>query len=489
MENKKTNVIFILTDDQGYWSLGSYGNKDVISPTLDNLAEEGVRFENFFCVSPVCSPARASIFTGRIPSQHGVHDWLDEHHKDTCEYLKGQTTFIKVLSENGYNCCLSGKWHLGNSAEIQQGFNEWYVHEKGGGPYYNAPMYKNGELINEPKYITEATTDYGIDFIERASKEDKPFYLSLHYTAPHAPWGKENHPKELLDLYKDCKFESCPREDYHPWKIRETFEGTEEERIEILKGYFGAITGIDFGVKKIIEKLKELNILENTLIIFTSDNGMNMGHHGIFGKGNGTSPQNMYESSVKIPMIMYHKNHLQKSKVYTSLYSHYDIMPTLLEYLGIDYTSPINLPGKSFCNVLSTGVEDDNNDVVIFDEYGPVRMIRNKEWKYIHRYPFGPHELYNLNTDSDEKTNLINNTNYQEKVIEMRTRLEKWFVKYVNPEIDGAKEPVYGGGQKGLAGLWGDYKAIYQKYDSDFIFSGDNCLRERDKSKKTERVD
>ena len=487
--NKKTNILFILTDDQGYWSLGSYGNKDVISPTLDGLAENGARFENCFCVSPVCSPARASIFTGRIPSQHGVHDWLDEHHKDTVEYLKGQDTFVKVLSENGYKCGLSGKWHLGNSAEIQQGFSEWYVHEKGGGPYYNAPMYKNGVLTEEPRYITDATTDYGIEFIEKCAKNDEPFYLSLHYTAPHAPWGEEHHPKELLDLYKDCKFESCPREDYHPWKIRETFEGTEEERIAILRGYFGAITGVDRGIKKVLDKLNELGILEDTLVIFTSDNGMNMGHHGIFGKGNGTSPQNMYETSVKIPMIISHKNHLPEGKVYKGLYSHYDIMPTILEYVGINYSSPIALPGKSFCEVLTGGKENEEKDVVVFDEYGPVRMIRNREWKYIHRYPFGPHELYCLANDPDEKVNLIDVPEYQNKVREMRMRLEKWFVKYVNPEIDGAKEPVFGAGQKGLAGVWGDGNTVYQRYESDLIFTCDNVLKERDENEKIERVD
>lgn len=486
---KKTNIVFILTDDQGYWSLGSYGNKDIISPNLDKLAENGVRFENFFCVSPVCSPARASIFTGRIPSQHGVHDWLDEHHNDTVEYLRGQDTFVKVLSENGYNCCLSGKWHLGNSAEIQQGFKQWYVHEKGGGPYYNAPMYKDGVLTKEPKYITEATTDYGIEFIEKASKENSPFYLSLHYTAPHAPWGEEHHPKELLDLYKDCKFESCPREEYHPWKIRETFEGTEEERLAILRGYFGAITGVDLGVKKVVDKLEELGILEDTLIIFTSDNGMSMGHHGIFGKGNGTSPLNMYETSVKVPMIVSHKNHILEGKVLESLYSHYDILPTILEYVGVDYTSSTSLPGKSFCDVLKTGKENNENDVVVYDEYGPVRMIRNKEWKYIHRYPFGPHELYNLKEDPNERVNLIDSEENKTKLQEMRMRLERWFVKYVNPEIDGAREPVFGAGQKGLAGVWGDGTTIYQRYNSDLIFTCDNILKERDKDQKIEKVD
>ncbi len=182
-------------------------------------------------------------------------------------------------------------------------------------------MYKDGVLIEEPKYITDATTDYGLEFLEKYAESDEPFYLSLHYTAPHAPWGPEHHPKELLDLYKDCKFESCPRDDYHPWKIRETFEGTEEERLEILRGYFGAITGVDRGVQKVIDKLEELGKLEDTLIIFTSDNGMNMGHHGIFGKGNGTSPLNMFETSVKIPMIVSHKNHIAGGKVFKGLYS------------------------------------------------------------------------------------------------------------------------------------------------------------------------
>ena len=485
----KKNIVFIITDDQGYWSLGSYGNKDVISPNLDNLAENGVRFENFFCVSPVCSPARASIFTGRIPSQHGVHDWLDEHHKDTCQYLQGQDTFVKILADNGYNCCLSGKWHLGDSAHIQQGFKEWYVHEKGGGPYYNAPMYKNGTLVHEKKYITDAVTEYGIDFIERQKDSDSPFYLSLHYTAPHAPWDENNHPADLLDLYKDCEFKSCPREKYHPWKIRETFEGTEEERKKILRGYFGAITGVDRQVKNVVDKLKELNMLEDTVIIFTSDNGMNMGHHGIFGKGNGTFPQNMYESSVKIPMIIYNPSLFKKGRVLEGLYSHYDIFPTLMEMLDIKYTPKINLPGKSFYKVLTAKEPETNNDVVVFDEYGPTRMIRNKNWKYIHRYPFGPHELYDLANDKDEKVNLVDNPEYEEKLLEMRNRLESWFNKYVIKEIDGAKEPVYGGGQKGLAGLWGDNKAVYQKYTSDFICSGEGKLRERDKDEVHERVD
>lgn len=479
--SKKPNIIFILTDDQGYWSLGSYGNKDIISPNLDKLANDGVIFENFFCASPVCSPARASIFTGKIPSQHGVHDWIIEKHNDTTEYIKGQETFVNQLSLNGYSCCLSGKWHLGNSEKIQQGFHQWYVHEKGGGPYYNAPMYKNGVFIQEKEYITDAITNYGIEFIveNRLKTPDKPFYLSLHYTAPHAPWDKKNHPKEILDMYDECKFESCPRDIFHEWKIKETFSGEEKERLEILKGYFASITSIDLNFKKIREKLIELDILEDTLIIFTSDNGMNMGHHGIFGKGNGTSPQNMYDTSVKVPMIFSHLNKIETGLTLKNLYSHYDIFPTILDYVGIDFNFKSNFPGTSFLNELLSKETEKSKNIVIYDEYGPVRMVRTKEWKYIHRYPYGPHEFYNLITDKEEKRNEINNKEYLNQIIEARKQMELWFLKYVNPEIDGAKEPVFGGGQRKMAGLWGSGNDVYEKYTSDIIFEYENILKNK----------
>ena len=199
---KKNNVILIIADDLGAWALGCYGNQDAITPNIDKLAKEGKIFENFFCVSPVCSPARASIFTGRIPSQHGIHDWLDEWEKGvtTEDYLKGQSTFVDILSQNGYTCCMSGKWHMGLAETPQKGFNDWYSHQKGGGPYYKAPMYKDGNLIYEDDYITDKITDYGIEFLNRIYKKEKSFFLSLNYTAPHSPWDRKNHQEEILKL-------------------------------------------------------------------------------------------------------------------------------------------------------------------------------------------------------------------------------------------------------------------------------------------------
>lgn len=475
--NKKKNVVLIIADDLGYWALGCYGNSDVISPNIDYLANNGKKFNNFFCVSPVCSPARASLYTGRIPSQHGIHDWLNEWYQGntTENYLKDQLTFVDILSNTGYNCALSGKWHLGYSEKAQHGFKWWYCHQKGGGPYYNAPVYKNGKLVYEKEYITDVITDNALNFLDELVQEEKPFFISINYTAPHSPWDKDNHPQNILDLYKECKFKSCPRDSYHPWKTLKTFEGNEEERLEVLKGYFAAVTAMDNNIGRVMDFLNEKNILENTIVIFTGDNGMNMGHHGIFGKGNGTSPLNMYDTSVKVPFIIYEKG--KASKEIDNMLSHYDFRHTLLDYLGIEDTKEdnINYPGKSFVDILTKNSFILDENVIIYDEYGPTRMIRNKEYKYIHRYPDGPYEFYNLLNDPDEKINEYDNEFYFEKIQEMRNKLEDWFLKYVNPEIDGSKLPVYGGGQRTLAGKWGKYsRNAFGKYDTRFIFTSDN---------------
>ena len=142
------NIVFILSDDQGPWAMGCAGNTEIRTPNLDRLAASGIRFENFFCTSPVCSPARASLLTGRIPSQHGIHDWIREGNtgQNAVEYLAGQLAYTEILADNGYTCGMSGKWHLGDSYRPQKSFSHWYVHERGGGPYYDVPMIRQGEL-------------------------------------------------------------------------------------------------------------------------------------------------------------------------------------------------------------------------------------------------------------------------------------------------------------------------------------------------------
>ena len=451
----KTNVVFILSDDQGYWSLGCTGNKEIITPNIDALAEDGMLFSNFFCASPVCSPARASLLTGCIPSQHGIHDWLrdDNDRQAAIEYLAGQYSYTKALCENGYDCALSGKWHMGASAKVQQGFDHWFCHKSGGGPYYGAPIYKDGELYHEEKYVTDAITDDAIEFLSSREQNEEPFFLYVGYTAPHAPW-LNNHPKEYTDLYQNCPFESVPHLPRHPNSISLTDEVAKDERGNLI-GYFAAVTAMDAGIGRILSKLDEMGLAEDTLVVFTSDNGFSCGHHGFWGKGNATFPINMYEESVKVPFIVRHKGKIPAGRVCDALVSAYDFMPTLLDYLNVSPSDKKERPGTSFAPVLRGEPFTQHDEVVVMDEYGPNRMIRDRRFKYVARYPYGPNELYDLESDPHETCNLLQKEGFEKLENEMRFRLEKWFAKYVNPEIDGAKEAVFGSGQMGLAGLWG----------------------------------
>jgi choline-sulfatase len=462
--NKRPNIVMILSDDQGAWAMGCAGNDELITPRLDQLSAEGMNFKNFFCASPVCSPARASSLTGRIPSQHGVHDWIRKGNIDDkegttregkdrpIEYLKEFKGYTDYLSGNGYHCGLSGKWHLGDSATPQKGFNYWYPHAFGGGNYYDYQVFDNGKLENKSKYVTYEFTDKAIEFIEQQKESEEPFYLSVHYTAPHAPWDKANHPEDIWEMYADCPFESTPNIDLHP-DLMHYFEKNnydQKKRKEYLQGYFSSITAMDISIGRVIDKLEEIGAREDTIIIFTSDNGMNMGHHGIWGKGNGTFPLNMYDSSLKVPFIISCPGKIVEGVETHSLHSHYDIFPTLLDYLGIDNPDKNSLPGKSFAGLLKGEGEQGQDCVIIYDEYGPVRMIRTSDWKYIHRYPYGPHELYDLKNDPDETENLISCKANLAKTHELRKEMQVWFNRYVIPELDGTKQAVTGAGQLDL---------------------------------------
>lgn len=457
------------------------GTPELHTPNLDRIAASGMRFDDFFCASPVCSPARASLLTGTIPSAHGVHDWLRSGNVDgekfaaqgkenpyggyvserkPIAYLEGQTAYTDVLAENGYRCALSGKWHLGDSVQMQHGFSKWYTIGKGGAFYYHPDIVEDGNItVEHGKYITEIITDKALTYLEEL--KDGPFYLSVHYTAPHSPWEAEQHPKKWIDYYKDCRFESIPDIPDHPDMTTGPVYGTDKRR-ENLTGYFAAISAMDEQVGRILDKVEELSLAEDTLIIFTADNGMSMGHHGIWGKGNGTFPLNMFDTAVKVPFLAAWKGHIPAGRVSEDMVSAYDLFPTLLELAGCSYEGKRTLPGKSFAGLL-LGQEDDRgeNAVVVFDEYGPVRMIRTRDWKYVHRYPYGKNELYDLQADPKEEHNLYGEEKWESKVIEMKKKMEGWFINYVDPEIDGTKEGVTGLGQLDRAGVRANRIDVY----------------------------
>lgn len=516
---KKPNIIMVLTDDQGYWSLGSYGNKEVISPNLDRLAKEGLKFEHCYCTSPVCSPARASIMTGKMPSQHGVLDWLGGgaidkseckdikiNHKQSwiyladqsgnrdeipeneeitfektatyqrymnfergdIDFLEGQETFAEILNKRGYHCGLSGKWHLGTARNPHKGFEFWEPIIKGGTNYMQGTFFKDGKPVVKEGYVTDLITDEAIRFISRAEKEE-PFFLSVNYNAPHDPWMREDQPKDLMDLYETCSFDSYPDEPMHENQVaKRTRPKTEEERREFQQVYYACITGMDRGVGKILKCLEEQGKLDDTIIIFTADNGMNMGHHGIWGKGNGTFPINMYETSVKVPCIIYGKKFIHSPGEVKTLISHYDLFPTILELAGLaqDEIAELTkaLPGTSILPIMNGSKDKIREDVVIYDEYGPSRMVRTEDYKLIYRTPFGPHELYDLRKDPDERENLISKEEYKEVKNQLYQKLSQWFDVYTTEAYDGRKFPVDGDGQMERLEAYGTDKTVFRSF-------------------------
>jgi len=455
---QRPNVLFILSDDQGPWAMHCAGNADIITPALDRIAASGIRFTDFFCTSPVCSPARASLMTGEIPSAHGVHDWIRDGNMGAAriDYLDRHPLLTDLVAGAGYRCGLVGKWHLGASDVPRKGYVKWYAHQSGMSPYYDAPMVDERTPVTVARYLTDELTDHALAFIDAEVTRAEPFWLSLNYTAPHYPWI-DSHPREYTDLYRHCAFTSCPQEPPHPHSATgnpATDQGHLRPR-ESLTGYYASMTAMDAGIAQVLACLERHGLTESTLVIFMSDNGMNCGHHGIWGKGNGTRPQNMYDTSVKVPCLIRQPGRISPA-VRNELLSGYDVFPTLLDYLGIADPDSGKRPGRSFRPLLDGNPSLDEREVVVYDEYGPVRMVRTRDWKYVHRFPDGPHELYHLARDTDERTNLVADPGAAAMRAQLRARLDAWFTRYVDPAFDGAHEYITGCGQLDRMPVTGD---------------------------------
>ncbi|MDU0968734.1 MAG: sulfatase-like hydrolase/transferase [Actinomycetaceae bacterium] len=449
----RMNFLVILTDDQGPWATSEY-TPELVTPTLDALSQQATTFDNFYCASPVCSPARASLLTGRMPSAHGVHDWLQgERHPAAREdvYLGGLENLPETLHHAGYTCGMSGKWHVGTSRFPAPGFDFWYAHRLGGGPYYGAPVWDaDGNKTEEPRYFTNAVADEACGFLDALPPEGEgaaPFYLQVNFTAPHDPWIN-NHPPELYDLYADCDFPSIPREDPHPWVAprKRDFADAFADPTPYLQGYMAAISGVDRAVKQLLEHLDRTGRRDNTAIVYMADNGFSCGHHGIWGKGNGTYPMNFWENSVRVPFIVALPGQTEARRVADHV-SATSFFATICELAGITPPEDPLRAGASITGLVDgTRPGDGTDSVVVYDEYGGGRMIRVAEWKFVDRYD-GPRELYNLENDPDERENLAGSGDYAALEQEMADRLHEWFAAHETALDSAWDRDVRGFGQ------------------------------------------
>ncbi len=431
-QRRPLNVVFFMTDDQGAWSLGSYGCGEMHTPRLDRLAAEGMRFTRAFACTPVCSPSRATYYTGKLPSHHGVQDFLlpdDSYGPRSARFLRDHRTFADVLKANGYACGLAGKWHLGHDEQAQAGFDYWHTAPRGGGAYKDTEFFVNGKSVKNTGYKTDFVGDGALDFIEK--NQARPFCLVVPFFAPHSPYDYQ--PEKYRRHYADAEFSCFPRPAaLHPQR-RGRFERHHGNR-ETYAAYSALVTGVDANVGRVIDKLDELGIRENTVVVFSADQGFNCGHHGVWGKGNATIPFNMFEESIRVPLIWNHPGRIEAGREVSAMVSSYDFFPTLLDYLGVETEPDPQRVGRSYAAFLRGASPAWRNE--LYFEYGYTRAVRSENLKYIERGDGWPNELFDLEEDPGETINRVGKPEYRERRLTLQKRLHGFFARVGAPPLD-----------------------------------------------------
>lgn len=380
------NILFIMADDLGISDLGSYGSDYYHTPHLDSLAGEGIRFTQAYSASTVCSPTRASILTGRYPHRVHITDALPwdrlppnprlippNHLKELPSY---HGTYAKALQEAGYRTALFGKWHLGNEYVFyqQQGHKTYGFDEVYGADY---------KFINEVDKAVDVLTEQSLDFIER--NKNRPFILTLFHHTPHIPLAV-------------------------PLKYKAIYDDVPKGEIHRNQKYAGMMSHLDAAVKALLDKLIELDLTDNTVVIFTSDNGGFLGETSNlpFRDGKGSN----YEGGIRVPLIIRWPNVIQPGTVSSVPVHSADFFPTFLEIAGLPLQPEAHLDGESILPVLKD--EEDRfptrNLVWHLPHYrgegSPSSVYRSGNWKLLHRIFSDEYELYDLEKDPAESNNV-----------------------------------------------------------------------------------
>ena len=426
---EQPNILFIFTDDQAPWAVGVTGHPHVKTPHLDQLFQSGTYLVNSFTTTPVCSPSRAGLMTGRYGSELGITDWINPRIEPEIGLDPKTTCWTEVLQQQGYSTGLIGKWHLGVPDRFhptRTGFDYFMGFRTGGTKVKGAVMEKDGRDQKFPNFTTDVLTDHAIDFIK--NNQQKPFLCCVHYRAPHAPWLPQ--PDADWDLFRELD-PTIPNPNYPKLDIKKVKQKTRE--------YLGSVHGVDRNVGRLMLTLDVLDLTDNTIVIFTSDHGYNMGHNGIWHKGNGhwiltELPQgtenvsgkqrpNMYDNSIRVPCAIRWPGVTKPGTIVKNTFSNLDWFPTLLEMVGAKPPKEKIVRGRSIVPVLKGKNITWNND--FYAEYSThhqskthMRMYRTEKWKLVRDF-LNPerHELYNLKRDPAETTNLINEDTPEVKTV------------------------------------------------------------------------
>ena len=407
----RPNIITIVTDDQGKWAMGAYGNEDIHTPNMDRIASEGALFTNAFVVSPVCSPSRATWFSGRYPTQLGITEWISPEESDDGLGLEAPI-WPEVLQKNGYQTALFGKWHLGTSRAFHptnKGFDAFMGFLAGGQKPMDPTLEVDGEEREVKGVLPDILTDATLEWLS-GRDAGKPFAVSLHFRAPHLPYGPV--PEEDSAHYAGTD------------PVIPDFPGMDREKVKrTTLNYYASISSIDRNIGRLLEYLKTSGLEENTIVLFTSDHGYNEGRHGVNTKGNGhwiaggvSGPKrpNMWDTSIAIPMAVRWPGIVKAGTTVEAMVSNLDMYRTVLGMTGIEMPEYGEVYGRDFTPALKG--ESFEKDRVLFGQYdlhngglAYMRMIRTSKYKYIRFFHAQRmDELYDLQQDPDEQTNLNN---------------------------------------------------------------------------------
>jgi uncharacterized sulfatase len=429
-EPERYNLISIVTDDQARWALGAYGNREVITPNMDRLSQTGARFLNAFCPTPVCSPSRASFLTGRYGTQVGITDWISPEESDAGLGLPSTAvTWPEVLQKHGYATALIGKWHLGTQPQFhptRRGFDH-FVGFLGGG---NRPMDPTLEIDGKEQQLKgplpDLLTDDAFRFIQ--TNKTRPFAVLLHFREPHAPYGPV--PAEDSALFKNLD-PTVPRA-----------PGVDVAQVKTwTRDYYASVHAVDRNLGRLLAKLDEWKLSGKTIILFTSDHGYMIGHHGLHAKGNaywiaggvhGPTRPNMFEESIRVPLLVRWPGVARPGREIAEPVSNIDTFASVLGMLNIPMPAGVKQEGADFSPLLR-GQKVAWRDA-IFGQYdlhnsglAYMRMVRTEEWKLVrHHHANYLDELYHLSIDPAETRNLYRDPNHRSIRDQLQERLTRW---------------------------------------------------------------
>ena len=488
---QKPNIILIITDDQGYGDIGYNGNPHIKTPNLDLLATNSMRFNNFY-VSPVCAPTRSSLLTGRYSLRTGVTDTYN----GGAMMSNDEITLAEILKENNYQTGIFGKWHLGDNYPFRptdQGFHESLIHLSGGigqvgdftnyykgnRSYFDPILWHNNEQKKYEGYCSDIFTDEAIKFIEE--NKSNQFFCYLSFNAPHTPLQV---PDKYYDLYKNVD----PSVISESEKISMT-----EKNVLDAKRIYGMVTNIDDNVGKLVSKLKELNIDQNTILIFMTDNGPQQFRYVSNLRGLKSS---VYNGGIKVPFYLSYPKIHDAGLDIDNFSAHIDVLPSLLDLCDIETPKNIKIDGKNFLN---KSIEERSffsywtrKSPELYQNMslnkGNYKLVGNTNYDS----PIERFELFDIDNDPYEMENLIENK--KELAIQMKLEMDNIYNELINskniknkPRIIIGSEfenPTYlnrndASGQRGIwaqneiFGFW-RIKALSGKYNFRFKFNNLN---------------